>query len=190
MYSYFKGCVTEIFPTHIIFEVANIGYKIKVANPFQYIIGTNLTLYLHHHIREDNQELYGFTTIETRDLFETLINVKGLGPKGALAILATSSYDEIVNAINQSQSSFFTQFPGIGQKLSQQIILDLKGKINFCSKSNDFDSSEKLNNVILALKSLGYSSIEIKNVVKDLIITEDSSISELVKSALKKLKLN
>ena len=92
MYSYFKGEVTNIFATHIVFEVNQIGYIIRVPNPYQFELNKPLTtIYLHYHIREDAHELFGFLTHQERDMFESLINVKGLGPKGALAILASST---------------------------------------------------------------------------------------------------
>lgn len=188
MYSYFKGTVSEIHATHIVFEVNNIGYSIRVSNPYQFELGSQLTLYLHFHVREDAQELFGFAERESRDMFINLINVKGLGPKGALAILASSTPLEIVNALNNGNSKFFVQFPGIGPKLSQQIILDLKGKVNFDEMTETPKNSEKLNNVIIALKSLGYSSQEIKSATKDLPL--DDNLSDVVKTALKKLKKN
>lgn len=107
-----------------------MGYRIKVPNPYQFELNIPLTtIYLHYHIREDAQELFGFITHEERDMFENLINVKGLGPKGALAILASSTPIEIIHALNNANTTFFNQFPGIGPKLSQQIILDLKGNL-------------------------------------------------------------
>lgn len=188
MYSYFKGIVTEIHATHIVFETNQIGYLIKVPNPYQFQLNDSLILYVHYHIREDAHELFGFSTREIRDTFESLINVKGLGPKGALAILASSTPLEIVDALENSNAKFFSQFPGIGPKLSQQIVLDLKGKINFEADSNTPKTSEKLNNVILALKSLGYSTQEIKVATKDLDLSDDTSLSDAVKAALIRLK--
>lgn len=190
MYSYFKGTVSEIHATHIVFEVNNIGYLVRVPNPYQFELDNSLTLYLHFHIREDAHELFGFANRDDRDMFESLINVKGLGPKGALAILASSTPIEIVNALNDSNSKFFVQFPGIGPKLSQQIVLDLKGKISFEEESSTPKNSEKLNNVTLALKSLGYSNQEIKNATKDLELDDSISLSDAVKNALKRLKKN
>lgn len=144
MYSYFKGQVTEIHATHIIFEVNQVGYRIKVPNPYQFELNIPLTtIYLHYHIREDAHELFGFISYEERDMFENLINVKGLGPKGALAILASSTPLEIINALNNTNTKFFNQFPGIGPKLSQQIILDLKGKINFDDNLKNPQVNEK-----------------------------------------------
>lgn len=190
MYSYFKGSVTEIHATHIVFETNQIGYHVRVPNPYQFELNQTLTLYVHFHIREDAHELFGFNSREIRDMFECLINVKGLGPKGALAILASSTPSEIVNALDSSNAKFFSQFPGIGPKLSQQIVLDLKGKVNFEQDTTTPKTNEKLNNVIIALKSLGYSAQEIKTATKDLEITIDTPLSEAVKNALKRLKKN
>ncbi len=190
MYSYFKGQVSEIHATHIVFEVNNIGYYLRVPNPYQFELNTNMTIYLHYHVREDAEELFGFASKEARDMFENLISVKGLGPKGALAILASSTASEIVNALDSSNTKFFSQFPGIGLKLSQQIILDLKGKINFDDDSKTPKASEKLNSVILALKSLGYNSQEIKFATKDLTLNETTPLSDSVKEALRRLKKN
>ncbi len=190
MYSYFKGIVSEIHATHIVFEVSNIGYKLRVPNPYQFDLNVEQTIYLHYHVREDAHELFGFNSKDARDMFETLINVKGLGPEGALAILASSSPSEIVAALNNGNSKFFSQFPGIGPKLSQQIVLDLKGKISFDDESTTPKVSEKLNNVMIALKSLGYNSAEINSATKDLEIDENTSLSDAVKLALKRLKKN
>lgn len=190
MYRYFKGHVAEIHATHITFEVNHIGYYVKVPNPYQFELNTEMTIYLHYHVREDAHELYGFQESNIRDMFETLINVKGLGPKGALAILASSSPQEIICALNQSNAKFFSQFPGIGPKLSQQIVLDLKGKVNFEEESTTPIENEKKNNVMLALKSLGYTTNEIKQATKSLDLSEGISLSDAVKAALRSLKRN
>jgi len=190
MYRYFKGQVTEIHATHITFEVNSIGYFIKVPNPYQFELNANSTIHLHYHVREDAHELYGFLDATTRDMFETLINVKGLGPKGALAILASSNTSEIVQALNDSNAKYFAQFPGIGQKLSQQIVLDLKGKVNFEDNQSTPVETEKKNTVSLALKSLGYNNNEIKQAIKNLDLSENVTISEAVKAALRNLKHN
>lgn len=190
MYRYFKGLVAEVHATHITFEVNNIGYYVKVPNPYQFEVNKEMTIHLHYHVREDAHELYGFQNDITRDMFETLINVKGLGPKGALAILASSTPQEIANALNNSNAKFFSQFPGIGPKLSQQIVLDLKGKVNFDEESTTPVETEKKNNVILALKSLGYNANEIKQATKSLDLSDNVSLSDAVKAALRTLKHN
>lgn len=189
MYSYIKGQITEIMPTHITVENNGIGYLIKVANPYaydQYLNKETITIYTHYNVREDAIELYGFSSLEEKQIFLNLISVKGLGPKGALAILASSTPSELTKAINSSDDRYFTRFPGIGNKLSQQIILDLKGRINF-EDNQIAPKDERLDNVETALKALGYSNTEIKQVTKKLIVTPNITVNELVKNALKLL---
>ena len=186
MYSYIKGEITEIKATNITIETYNIGYLIKVPNPYSFTLNTNTTIYIHHHVREDAIELYGFASALEKETFEKLISVKGLGPKGALAILASATPQDIFSATKNADAKFFVKFPGIGQKLSQQIILDLKGKLNFDEESTVQD--ERIEQVGLALKSLGYNSAEIKNIQKRLKLEPDTTLSDAVKQALKMLR--
>lgn len=185
MYSYIKGKITEVCATHITLECNNIGYMVKVPNPYQYEIESSVTLYIHQNVREDLIELYGFSSHDEKQMFINLISVKGLGPKGALAILASSTLNEISSAINSSNSKYFNSFPGIGSKISGQIILDLRGKLNKTKNNKD---NEKIENVTLALKSLGYTSNEIKKVLNNLVINENTTLKDVVKNALKLLK--
>ena len=187
MYNYINGTVTYITSSNITIENNGIGYLILVPNPYQFTKGETITIFLHYYVREDAILLYGFRTIDERDMFLRLINVKGLGPKGALAILASSSVSEIINAINEANASFFIRFPGIGTKSSQQIILDLKGKLDI----NNLEKTNKLNpkfeDVSQALKALGYNSTEIKTVIKKL-PNDDTSVAELIKQALRLIR--
>ena len=186
MYSYIKGEITEIKATHITIENNEIGYLIKVPNPYAFSINSKTTIYIHHHVREDAVELFGFSSSIEKETFEKLISVKGLGPKGALAILASATPSEIAAATNDANSKFFVKFPGIGPKLSQQIILDLKGKIDFENQNDVID--ERLDQIALALKSLGYNQAEIKNVIKNIKLEPETSISDAIKIALKMLR--
>jgi len=188
MYNYIKGTITEVYATHITLECHDIGYLIKVPNPYLYELNQSVTIYIYQHVREDAIELFGFSSINEKNMFLGLISVKGLGPKGALAILASSSISEIVDALDNNNASFFVSFPGIGTKLSQQIILDLKGKINFNDQDNLPGIKEILENVSLALKALGYSNAEIKAVTKSLNVTDKTELKDAVKMALKLLK--
>lgn len=188
MYSYIKGTITEICATHITIECNNIGYLVKVPNPYQFEINSFITLYLYQNVREDAIELFGFSSNEEKKMFINLISVKGLGPKGALAIIASSTVNEIIAALDENNAKYFTSFPGIGPKLSQQIILDLKGKINFDQETTIPSINKKLENVSIALKSLGYSSSEIKSALKNLKVDDQTELGEAVKMALRLLK--
>lgn len=188
MYSYLKGEITEINASHITIEVYGVGYLVKVANPYSFILNESITLFIHQAVREDAIELYGFHNHNEKETFEKLISVKGLGPKGALAILASCTTSDIKEAVEASNAKFFMKFPGIGNKLSQQIILDLKGKIDFDS-TDSIPSDERIEQISLALKSLGYNNTEIKNVIKKLKLEKDTTISDAIKIALKLLKM-
>ena len=188
MYSYIKGQITEIMPSHITIENSGIGYLIKVPNPyyFETLLNKDTIIYTYYNVREDAIELFGFINPEQKQMFINLISVKGLGPKGALAILASATPNDLAKAIEDANDKFFKTFPGVGTKLSQQIILDLKGKVNLEVKEQA-PKDERIDNVILALKSLGYNQTEIKVVTKKLILNKESTINDLVKQSLRLL---
>ena len=189
MYSYIKGQITEVMPTHITVDNNGIGYMIKVPNPYLYenkLFQEQLIIYTYQNVREDAIELYGFSSKEEKQMFISLISVKGLGPKGALAILASSTPSELANAILEGNDKYFKSFPGVGAKLSQQIILDLKGKVDLDNTLVQ-PKDERLESVSLALKSLGYNATEIKNITKKLVINKEDTINSLVLQSLRML---
>lgn len=189
MYSYIKGQITEVMPTHITVDNNGIGYMIKVPNPYLYenkLFQDQLIVYTYQNVREDAIELYGFSSKEEKQMFISLISVKGLGPKGALAILASSTPSELANAILEGNDKYFKSFPGVGAKLSQQIILDLKGKVDL-ENTLVQPKDERLESVSLALKSLGYNATEIKNITKKLVINKEDTINSLVLQSLRML---
>ena len=165
MYGYIIGRITKINPKYVICENNQIGYILIVPNPYNYSIGTEYKIFTYQHVREDEISLYGLLAEEENDLFLKLISVSGIGPKSALSILATGSVNEIVRAIEARDDKYLKKFPGIGAKASLQIILDLKGKLNFDSSIVE---NNKLSDVKEALISLGYSSKEIDSVLKKL----------------------
>ena len=182
MFDYMKGQVTGVYANNIVLEVNSIGYAIRTANPFTFKTGENIIIYLYTYIREDVLDLYGFKTLEERNLFIKLLSVKGIGPKGALAIIANGDIDDLENAIARSDAKYLQRFPGIGPKASGQIILDLKGKLTSTVPANP-----KLENVKEALKSLGYNASELKKLDAFLLENIDLPIEQLVKMSLKKL---
>ena len=188
MFEYIKGIVTRTVANYVVIDCSGVGYKIYTPNPYKFKEGEESTAYVYNYIREEENVLYGFTTEDERELFLKLISVKGLGPKGALAILASCTSSDIKEAVEASNAKFFVKFPGIGNKLSQQIILDLKGKIDFDSTDNN-PNDERIEQISLALKSLGYNNTEIKNVTKKLKLEKDTTISDAIKIALKLLKM-
>ena len=128
MYSYLIGKIVQIRPSYIVLETNNIGYELIVSNPYSFELGADIKIYVFKRVREPDVFLYGFKTLELKDLFLKLINVPGIGPKSALSILASDNTSDLILAIEEGNAKFLTKFPGIGMKSAQQIILDLKGK--------------------------------------------------------------
>ncbi|MBN2503812.1 MAG: Holliday junction branch migration protein RuvA [Bacilli bacterium] len=180
MYNYIRGTITEIKADYITLETAGVGYKILTPNPYQFKIGEESTLHLYQKVAEDEISLFGFPEADQRDLFLKLISVNGIGPKSAKAILAAGDVESISSAIESGNAKYLQKFPGIGPKASQQIILDLQGKIEFEASSA---LNDNLADVDEALQALGYNAKEIKKVIAKL--DKEKPTNELVKDALR-----
>ncbi|MCJ0914115.1 MULTISPECIES: Holliday junction branch migration protein RuvA [Mammaliicoccus] len=191
MYAYIKGIVTQLYPSHIVVEANGIGYEIQTPNSyrFQSQLDKETQVYTQLIVREDAQLLYGFVNLEEKDMFLSLIKVTGIGPKSALAILATSTPNEVAIAIENENELYLTKFPGIGKKTARQIILDLKGKLIITEESELFPESKDagqdvLEEALLALEALGYSKREITKVKKNLEKESFDSVDACVKRGL------
>lgn len=182
MYSYFNGTIDGVTSNGIVIDVGGIGYNIFVPNPFSYEIGKTYKIYVYNHIREDEYSLYGFKSMEEKDLFMKLINVKGMGPKVASGIFASGSIKGVVDAINKENLLYLTKFPKIGEKLAKQIILDLKGKVTTEETEVEDNNIEELMSV---LENLGYKTAEIKKIVPQ--VDSSKNLEEQIKEALKLL---
>jgi len=178
MLHYIKGIVSEINPGNIIVETNSLGYLIYVSNPYSFNEQSEVKIYLYNHIREDENSLYGFKTKEELELFLKLINVKGLGPKMALPMFASSSVEGIMDAIERENILYLKKFPKIGDKVARQIILDLKGKLT----SNNLVNNES-NELVEVLLSLGYKMPDIKKILPK--VDNSKTIEEQIKDALK-----
>ena len=200
MYEYIKGKLEFISPEYIVIENHDIGYQIKTPNPFSFSssTGKQTTIYTYHYVREDNVSLYGFKLREERELFTKLLNVSGIGPKGALAILASGEPSQVITAIENEDEAFLVKFPGVGKKTARQMILDLKGKLAdflpeyFPNIFNVEEHVEKAQNdsaldeAVLALTALGYSERELKKIIPQL-KKEELNTDGYIKLALKLL---
>ncbi|MBC2100830.1 Holliday junction branch migration protein RuvA [Listeria marthii] len=196
MYDYIKGTVTTITPEYIVVEAGQIGYQIITGNPFSFqrLEGTDAQVFLYQHVREDNISLFGFQTTEERYLFKKLLSVSGIGPKSALAIIASGDVVPLITAIESEDDVYLTKFPSVGKKTARQIILDLKGKladvvaseIVFTAPGNDIVAglSPQLEEAVLALEALGYSTRELKKVIPKLAKEIDLTSDAYIKLAL------
>lgn len=184
MYDYIIGQVKRVTPEFIVLEQQQIGWCIHTPNPFAFQINDSFQqVFIHMHVREDAQQLFGFKTLEQRELFRKLIQVSGIGPKGALAILASGNPAQVVSAIEVEDESFLIKFPGVGKKTARQMILDLKGKLGnlindpnvvIPSKEDELplfgvnQNQHQLDEAILALSALGYSEKELSKIKPNL----------------------
>ncbi|QLL71612.1 Holliday junction branch migration protein RuvA [Ligilactobacillus salivarius] len=180
MYEYLRGVITEVTPYYIVVDVNGVGYQVYVANPFKYEEDEHAEqkVFVYQAVRDNNISLYGFKNSSEKQLFLKLLDVSGIGPKSALAILANDDNRGLINAINSDDDGYLTKFPGIGKKTAKQIILDLKGKLSdvdsdmLTGQDNlDLDlnaSSPYLKESLEALRALGYTKTEVKRISKKL----------------------
>lgn len=182
MLEYIKGIVTMVLPSYIVVENNGIGYRIYTPNPYSYKEGSEYTIYIYEQIREDEHSLYGFNDISEKDMFLKLIDVKGLGPKMALPMLATGSINGICDAINRENVLYLKKFPKIGDKVAKQIILDLKGKV---STSEEYVSSSESDDLVEALEALGYKMNDIRRVIP--MVDKKNDVETQIKDCLRLL---
>ncbi|GFI59632.1 Holliday junction branch migration protein RuvA [Lactobacillus reuteri] len=198
MYEYLTGLVTVVAPQYIVVDVNGVGYKLLVANPYRYQEDRTkkVQVYVYQAVREDNISLFGFTDQNEKKLFMQLINVSGIGPKSALAILANPDHQGLVDAITNNNVSYLTKFPGIGKKTASQIVLDLRDKLTNESSSSLFATTQltvdatvnrELKDALEALAALGYKERDIKKVQKTLMKEEQMATDEYLRQALRLL---
>ena len=179
MYAYIKGVIKEIESNYIVLDNNGIGYLIYTPNPYSFNVDEEYTVYIYQNVKEDELTLYGFKLKEEKDLFLKLIEVKGLGCKMALPIIATGSISGIIDAIERENILYLKKFPKIGDKVAKQIILDLKGKLN----TNGVIANNNNDELIEVLKGLGYKTQDILKVVRQ--VNTNLSLEDQIKEALK-----
>ena len=193
MYAYIKGTLSQLFPTHVVVETCGIGYEIQTPNSyrFQKYLEKEVQIYTSLIVREDAQLLYGFINEEEKEMFLSLIKVTGIGPKSALAILASSTPHEVKLAIENENDAYLTQFPGVGKKTAQQIVLDLKGKLDDLALSAGMTvetvpttDNQALADALAALESLGYSAKDVAK-LQTVLANQKDTTDGYIRSALK-----
>lgn len=182
MYSYIKGIIVDMRQDHIVVDNQGIGYLIYVSNPYQFQRGKETLVYVYQQVKEDGIALFGFLTLEEKDLFLKLILVKGIGCKTAIGILATGDVQAIISAIESKNISYLRKIPGIGPKAAQQIILDLQGKFDV-QISPMLMTSVEFDEAIEVLIALGYKKQDVDRVMNTL-VHETLDTNGYVKKAL------
>jgi Holliday junction DNA helicase RuvA len=186
MIGYLTGKVHTVSEKDMILMVGGVGYKILAPLPvlLAHQARATISLHIHTHVREDQLSLYGFEKPTELELFERLINVSGIGPKSALAMLSVHSPASIAEAVERGDASVLSHTPGIGKKTAEKIIIELKGKLGHLLGVGKSDSFFE---VRLALEALGYSPKEVHDVLQKLNPLETNT-STLIKDALSKIK--
>ena len=178
-----KGLISGKNPPRVIVEVGGVGYGLFVPLAVfdELSLNQERFFYIHHHISEDKQELYGFLTAEQRDFFELLLTVSGVGPKSALSIVSSNTVDILRSAISEGDSQIFSNASGVGRKIAERIIVDLKSKIG-----EQPGLSMAYGDTYEALRGLGYTAAEVKRALNE-IPADVSDTQEQIKLALKAL---
>lgn len=171
-----------------IINVGGIGFQVYMPTSTLSSlgkIGDEVNLHTHLHLREDNATIYGFASTDELRLFQTLLGVSGLGPKLALAMLSAMSVDKLTMAIATGSTDLLTIIPGIGKKVADRIVLELKDKIAAGWVTTPAAQLAEANtDVLAALTSLGYSVAEATRAVATLPPSSDLSLEERIKLAL------
>ncbi len=170
----------------LILMTGGVGYGVMVGARTLSSIGdqSEITLYVHTHVREDALDLFGFTSFEDKEMFHLLLSVSGVGPKTALAITDLGA-EKIVQAVQTADVSLFSLVPRVGKKLAQKIIIELKPKLGSLQELNLGPRSAVEQDVVDALSALGFSDAEIHVALQSLELDPSLSVSVLVTQAIK-----
>ncbi len=161
MITFLKGKVETITSNLIEVDVNGIGYGVFVSNSELYKLNEQIKIFTYNHIRENEISLYGFETTKIRHLFLILIGVKGIGVKTALAILSKTTPSQLVNAIKTSDINYLNKLPSVGLKTAQQMILDLKRRLNSLILDNGVNNLSIYDEAKQVLKGFDFKNQEI-----------------------------
>lgn len=195
MYDYIKGEIVEISPTEVILECNGIGYSIMISLQTYDALKERdeAKVYIYHHIREDEEQFYGFATKNERELFKLLISVSGVGVGSARMMLSSLTDEEIRNAILSEDVRTIKSIKGIGMKTAQRLILDLKDKI---VKGAGVETAEitvptknhNIDEATTALLNLGFSKVNINKILPEILKeSPNASIETIIREGLKRL---
>ncbi|RNB90596.1 Holliday junction branch migration protein RuvA [Brevibacillus fluminis] len=202
MIDFVEGTLVYLESEFVVVETGGIGYRLFSPNPYAFIQnqGMKLRFFTHHHVREDAMHLYGFATRDERDLYRKLLEVTGIGPKGALTIMGAATPEEIVRAVQQENVAYLTKFPGIGKKTAQRMILDLKDKlagytpsmvlpVDGVAAAAAHNAHSILTEALEALTALGYTDMEILKIKSELAAQAEAGadVERLIKLGLAQL---
>lgn len=164
MIAHLRGTVAEKHGNSLIVDVMGVGYEVTVPNGDyeNMTLDADIKLYTYHHVREQSEELFGFSSLAAKKLFEMLITVQGIGPKAGMAILSLGAAEQVRNAIANSDSAYITGAAGVGKKSAERVVVDLADKVGLPTHYGRTDEpvQTELNTndeALEALMALGYT---------------------------------
>ena len=199
MISYLKGTLEALEEDKVVIDVGGIGYGVFMSGQAMGLlpsIGKEVKIHTDLNVKEDAMQLYGFLTKDDLEVFKLLIGVNGIGPKGGLGVLSALSPDELRFAVMSSDVKAICQAPGIGKKTAEKLILELRDKLRLedalehLASENEVQGAaayqgEVQSDAVQALVALGYGSTEALKAVRQVDITENMEVEEVLKQALK-----
>ena len=191
MIAHVFGKVAEKFNGSLVVDVHGVGYEVSVAtNDFDAVIlDQEVKFYTYHHVREQSEELFGFSSLAAKKLFEMLITVQGVGPKAALAILSLGDAEQVRNAIANADSSFVQKATGVGKKTAERVVVDLSDKVGLPTHygrtetplQTELNTSDE---ALEALMALGYTLADATKALEN--VDVNLPTAQRVTEALKK----
>ena len=191
MIAHVFGKVAEKFNGSLVVDVHGVGYEVSVAtNDFDAVIlDQEVKFYTYHHVREQSEELFGFSSLAAKKLFEMLITVQGVGPKAALAILSLGDAEQVRNAIANADSGFVQKATGVGKKTAERVVVDLSDKVGLPTHygrteapvQTELNTSDE---ALEALMALGYTLADATKALEN--VDVDLPTAQRVTEALKK----
>ncbi|MBQ9020268.1 Holliday junction branch migration protein RuvA [Candidatus Saccharibacteria bacterium] len=191
MIAHVRGKITEKFANSVIVDVNGVGYELSLsALDFEDSkLDTEIKYYTYHAVRENSEELYGFSSLAAKKMFEMLISVNGIGPKAAMAILSLGSAEDVRNAIANADTAYVSKASGVGKKSAERVIVDLRDKVGIPSHIGASEpislagASAAPDEALDALMALGFS---LKEATEALATVDDNlDVGERVRLALK-----
>ena len=197
MIAFLRGRVLDKHPNRIIVDVNGVGYEVNVPLSTYYDVGdagAEVSLHVHTHVREDALQLFGFLTALEQLLFERLINISGIGPKLAIAVLSGIDTGELVASVQRADVARLTRIPGIGKKTAERIVLELKDRLADVAMpagtgAVEASTGDRLrDDLVSALENLGYHR-PLAEKAADAVRSRDAdaSFEDALKSALRDL---
>ncbi len=187
MIAFLSGVLFSKNENEIIINVDGVGYFVYVSKLIDLPDpGERINIYIYTYIREDTLDLYGFNSMEERKLFDILLSVSRVGPKAALNILSTLTYEEVIGAIMGEKFEVLKQVSGIGQKTAQRLVLELKSKIKDLGYEYQINTTTGSDNNELyqGLNNLGYTNREIEKALSEINFEKETDLEQKIKMIL------